>query len=70
MITENISDIVYIKSKETYTCRICNSSTEFFEVAINHMINEHGYKLKFIGTETESNYDQMPFHYTVAILTK
>jgi polygalacturonase len=66
----NISDVVYIKSKERHSCRICGFLSDNIEIAMNHMIGEHGYRLQFIGTETDTGVGEMPFHYTVAILGK
>ena len=70
MITENISDVVHLKSKDRSRCKICGFSADNFETAINHMIVEHEYKLKYVGTETESNDKGLSFHYTIAILGK
>ena len=70
MIDDKITDVVQIKSNDKFTCRICGFSTAEFDNAINHMIAEHGYNLKFFGTESYTNDVQMPFHYTVAMMAK
>jgi|ERR1043166_2927009 hypothetical protein len=36
--------------------------------SINHYINDHGYKLLHVGTETHHGPDGKPWHHTVAVL--
>ena len=70
MELSNVTEVVHITSKDQGKCKRCNFSPDNFESRINHLIHEHEYKLKFIGTETDSSEEKLPFHYTIAILAK
>jgi len=69
MELSNVSEVIHVTSKDRKKCKLCNFLPDDFENEINHLIQEHGYALKFFGTETDSE-NYLPFHYTIAMLVK
>jgi hypothetical protein len=73
---EDIKQVVKISTDETLTsqkCVVCAIPVglDRLEKSINHYIQEHGYKLLHVGTETaKSNEGNGLYYSTVAILGK
>lgn len=68
---EDVKHVVQISTDTMTGCEHCNEKIghERFAESINHYIEQHGYKLLHVGTETTHG-DEGPWHSTVAILGK
>ncbi len=68
------SHVVKISSDESYPCPRCRgfqlngTTTEGFNSACNHLIDEHDFSLQHVGTETKHGKNGEPWHTTVAVL--
>ncbi len=50
---EGIKQVIYLSTGENSACQICEGSGQMnFEEAINHYIQEHGFRLLHVGTQT------------------
>ena len=68
---EGIKQVVYISTDCGTTCEHCSASIgiEKFVESINHYIEQHGYRLLHVGTETSNDInDGTPWHSSVAVL--
>jgi hypothetical protein len=76
MTTENyykdIKHVVYISTNIGTGCEHCDAKIgiDNFAESINHYINDHGYKLLHVGTETSHDMEGNPWHSSVAVLGK
>lgn len=76
MTTENyykgIKHVVTISTDESLTCDECKSELERNNVsgALNHYIEQHGYKILHIGQQTSKDNEGHIFHLTVALVGK
>ena len=76
MPTENyyksIKHVVQISTNIGTGCEHCNTQIglEKFPESINHYVEQHGYKLLHVGTETSDDTNGNPWHSTVALLGK
>ena len=71
-IYNGISHVIHISTDILKPCEHCSfvlKSDEFAE-SINHYIEQHGYRLLHIGTETGRDYEGKPYHASVALLGK
>jgi len=68
---EGIKHVVYIHTSYRTDCEHCNANFEhdWFAQAINHYIEQHGYKLLHVGSETEK-IEGKPWYFSVATLGK
>ena len=66
---EGIKHIVHIGNR-TKRCDLCMKKLRADELqeGVNHYLNEHGYKLLHVGTETISDARGDKYHTTVAIV--
>lgn len=71
---EGIQHVVQIRSEVTSGCKVCQTaiSLDDFDARINHYIEQHGYKILHIGTQTEKSYefDGQLWHSVIAVLGK
>jgi len=70
---KGIKHVVHISTDVTKGCEHCSFliGGENFSESINHYIEQHGYKLLHVGTETIHNQtDGSSWHMTIAILGK
>jgi hypothetical protein len=69
---EGIKHVVYVSTGEQKECEHCGESVggSLFAKAVNHYIEEHGYKLLHIGTDTNWSDEGTPWHDTVAVVGK
>jgi hypothetical protein len=67
-----ISHVVHISTNIEKPCEHCHFhlKSDKFAESINHYIEQHGYKLLHIGTETVQDYEGKLCHTSVAILGK
>lgn len=67
---EGIKHVVHISTDFGTHCEHCSTSigTEKFAESINHYIEQHGYRLLHVGTETIRDADGNPWHTSVASL--
>jgi hypothetical protein len=71
MSLRNMKHIVRVSSNVIETCTRCAEvigGDVLFDASINHYMNAHGYKLLYVGAETTTDRDGMPWHSTIAIL--
>ena len=68
----NVDHVVYVSTNIGTGCEHCRTSIglEHFAESINHYIEQHGYKLLHVGTETSHDNDGKPWHISVAVLGK
>ena len=69
----HIKHIVEVSTNIGRHCEHCTKmmGLDNFTESVNHYIDEHGYKLLHVGTETGRNSDDgSPWHSTAAILGK
>jgi len=68
---KDVTHVVSISTDIKINCEHCNTMVggENFADSINHYIENHGYKILHIGTET-SHKDENLWHDTVALLGK
>lgn len=64
--------VIHIDTNISKGCEHCHFSIggDRFAESVNHYIEEHGYKLLHVGTETVSAPNGAPWHTTVAIVGK
>jgi hypothetical protein len=64
--------IVHISTNITNSCEHCATSVggEKFAEAVNHYVEQHGYKVLHVGTETIPDMNGGPWHTTVAVVGK
>ncbi len=64
--------IVQISTGNSNGCEICHfhKPVDGFSKMVNHYIEEHGYKLLHVGTETDLGPNDVPWHNTVAVVGK
>ena len=69
---EGIKHVVQISTSIGTSCEHCDFpiGTDNFAESINHYIEQHGYKLLHVGTETDRDSDGNPWQSTVALLGK
>ncbi len=71
---EGIEHVIYISTSIRARCEDCDEllggSDELLAPAINHHIEQHGYKLLHVGTETSRNISDDLWLSTVAVLSK
>lgn len=69
---EGIAHTIYISTDIAKVCEHCAEylRSENFAASVNHYIEEHGYKLLHVGSETDNDHEGKPFHKTVAVLGK
>ena len=69
---EGVQHVVYVSTSIGTSCEHCNESVghDRFPESVNHYINQHGYKLLHVGTETSYDSDGKPWHSTIAVLGK
>ncbi len=68
---KGIQHVIQVDSNKESICPDCPSKPAFkgqIAERINHLVTEHGYKILYIGTETEHAPTIGPSHFTVAIL--
>jgi len=67
---EGIKHVVYLSTDIGTECKHCSERVGLDNLAesINHYIEQHGYKLLHVGTETSRDTDGRPWHSTVAVL--
>jgi hypothetical protein len=76
METENyykgIKHVVHVSTNTLSTCEHCDTKIglEKFDESINHYIEQHGYKLLHVGTETSHDTEGKPWNSSVALLGK
>ena len=76
MITQNyyegVKHEVHISTSVETKCEHCTERIGGDDLAksINHYIQQHGYKLLHVGTETSRDMDGNPWQSTVAVLGK
>jgi hypothetical protein len=76
MTTQNyfkeVQHVVYVSTNIGTGCEHCQTTLglERFAESINHYIEQHGYKLLHVGTETSHDDDGSPWHSSVALLGK
>lgn len=71
---EDTKHVVQVSSNISQSCQLCNRffpvhETSILESQINHYIEEHGYRLLHVGTETDRGDDGL-YHSTVGVLGK
>ena len=64
--------VIHISSNISARCEHCDFSidSDCFDKSVNHYIDQHGYKLLHVGTETILGPSGEPWHTTVAIVGK
>jgi hypothetical protein len=69
---EGITHVVSLSTDEGKGCEHCDTQvgSEDFTGSINHYIEQHGYKLLFIGQESSRDYEGNPWQIIVAIVGK
>ena len=70
---QGVSHVVQIDTNTTGGCEHCNASIggrESLAESINHYIEQHGYKLLHVGSQTSHGPDGTPWHDTIALLGK
>ena len=70
---EGVQHVVFISTDITTGCEHCNErigGTERFGGSINHYIEQHGYKLLHVGSETIRDFAGTPWHTTIAVVGK
>ncbi len=67
---EGIKHVVHISTGTGTRCEHCDANFKHEEFAdpINHYIEQHGYRLLHVGTETIDDEDGNPWHTSVAVL--
>jgi hypothetical protein len=63
--------IIHISTDGGTRCKLCGPQADlvFFDKLINHYIEQHGYKLLHVGTETSrEKMEGKLYHSTVAVL--
>jgi hypothetical protein len=76
MVSDNIymdiSHVVHISTDIEKSCEHCSFplKSDKFAESINHYIEQHGYRLLHVGTETVRDYEEKLCHISVAILGK
>jgi hypothetical protein len=70
---EGVEHVVYISTDVSTGCEHCDKmlggSANFAE-SINHYIDQHGYKLLHVGSETTRDDVGNPWHCSVAVVGK
>ncbi|WP_353173679.1 hypothetical protein [Acinetobacter rudis] len=67
-----MTHIVKISTDSPSSCQHCKNvsfHSADFVGSVNHMLEEHDYKIEHIGTESVDGGDGI-FHYTIAVLSK
>lgn len=69
---QETKNVVTVSTNIGTTCSECDFliKSEEFDKNVNHYINEHGYTLLHVGTETGRDYEGAIYHSTVAVLGK
>lgn len=69
---EGVQHVVHISTNIGTGCEHCNEQIGLDRLAesINHYIEQHGYKLLHVGTETSHDTNGNPWHSTAAVLGK
>lgn len=69
---EGVQHVVHLSTNIGASCKHCSERVGLNSLAesINHYIEQHGYKLLHVGTETSHDMNGNPWHSTVAILGK
>ena len=70
---EGIKHLVYLSTSGGAThCEVCSTQIDLDQIVgtINHYIEQHGYNLLHVGTETSRDLDGIPWLSTVAVLGK
>ena len=75
-IYDGVNSIVKISTNLGETCKHCTfsigawSNGDNFAASIEHYINEHGYKLLHVGSETDRDDEGPPWQSTIAVVGK
>ncbi len=67
---EGIGHVVHISTNVTTGCEHCRhriGGNEFAQ-SVNHYINEHGYRLLHVGSESSDDDEGRLWNFTVAVL--
>ena len=69
---QDTKNVVTVSTNIGTTCSECDFliNPQEFDKSVNHYINEHGYTLLHVGTETDRDYKEAICHSTVAVLGK
>jgi len=69
---KNINHIIHISTDVSMGCEHCHFSVggDRFAESVNHYIEQHGYGLLHVGTETTLGLNDVPWHNTVAVVGK
>jgi len=70
---DKTKNVIRISTNEGTGCKLCTPSKimDNFEDAVNHYIQQHGYKLLHVGAETtHSGNPEQLWYSTVAVLGK
>ena len=71
-MTEDVQHVVHISTNEKKACELCGHmllAEDSLAGPVNHYLQEHGYKLLHVGSET-SHGQSGPRHSTVAVVGK
>lgn len=70
---EGIQHVVFISTDVEQSCEHCTErvgGNRYFGESINHYIEQHGYKLLHVGSETTRDDAGTPWHTTVSVVGK
>jgi hypothetical protein len=69
---KGVNQIVHISTNIGGGCEHCSFpiGLDKFAESVNHYIEQHGYKLLHIGTESSRDDDDRLWHHTVAVVGK
>jgi hypothetical protein len=70
---QDTKKIVHVRTNITRGCPECGGASiggDDFEKSVNHLIQDHGYKLLHVGSERDDDQEGKSIHHTVAVLGK
>lgn len=69
---QDTKTIVHVSTNISRGCPECGHGIggDKFEDSVNHLIQQHGYKLLHVGAERDDDQEGKTIHHTVAVLGK
>ena len=69
---QDTKQIIHVSTNIGRGCPECGAplGVDNFESGVNHLIQQHGYKLLHVGAERDDDNEGKTIHHTVAVLGK
>jgi hypothetical protein len=70
--SQSVRHVVHISTNHLKPCEHCEAmiGLENWAESVNHYVDQHGYTVLHVGTETTHDQEGRPWHATVAVVGK